>query len=202
MENFYTCKYFKIKELVPYDIYINHKHEAWKLWMALDIRSLLTADMIRELVDTSIIINSRNYGGKQFDNSGMRLKNSNVGAKFSQHKFGRANDLKFHSEDWTPEKLRLYMKKIGCFEEGFRKKFTIPFLNLKNFNKKNSLIEYIFNQLDQQVPIEFIPFIFMTRIEWKYYNDPKNEMSWFHYDIGNSISSKIEIIFIQKYQGV
>jgi len=190
----YTCKHFKINELVPYDYYEKYKDQEWKLWMMFDDRALITIDLIREFIDIPIIINSQNYHGSKFDLSGVRPENANTGAMFSQHKFGRAFDLKFYSDKWTPEKLRLYMKEIGCFNEGFRNNFNYSFLDLKDYNKKDRLIDYISNKLNIQT-IEFIPFMFITRIEWAYYNNPNKEMSWFHLDIGNSISSKIEIIF-------
>ena len=54
----------------------------------------------------SITINNKYWGGR-FNWSGYRTRTSGVGAKFSQHKFGRALDLKF--KDATPIEVQNYI---------------------------------------------------------------------------------------------
>jgi len=196
MNNLYICKYFKINELVPEEL-IKSKTNQTLMWYIFDQNLLVTIDMIREFVDTPIYINTKNYNGQVFNESGFRffenVSDDKKSAVLSQHKFGRANDLKFNGNGWTPEKLRLYMQDIGCFSSGWKKNFVIPYLDLKKWNRQTNLIEYIWNKIDRSLPYNAVPFIFINRIEWKYKNNPKREMSWFHFDLGNNISDKIEI---------
>lgn len=86
----YRCQYFKIQELVHPDIY-----KAWgdRSWEFLDPRILQTADQLREYFGP-ITINDWHEGGSHID-SGLRPFGDATGAAMSQHKFGRALDLKF-----------------------------------------------------------------------------------------------------------
>jgi hypothetical protein len=113
----YTCRHFKLAELVYPELYKDHNGNS-KLWVCFDVRLLAAIDDIRDFIGIPVAINSWASGGTA-KSSGLRPLSDNIGAKLSQHKFGRAADLKFNSKDWTPEKLREYMKKIGCFEPGF-----------------------------------------------------------------------------------
>jgi hypothetical protein len=84
----YKCKYFTIKELVhPNNLSIPENI----LWMLLDERVLRAADKIRELYGP-IYINTSNL-----KDCGLRDINATTGAKYSQHKFGRALDLHISS---------------------------------------------------------------------------------------------------------
>lgn len=83
--NQYRCKYFKIEELVHPNL-LKAIPEVI-LWSMFDDRLLRVADTIREeygviTINTSII-----------HNAGLRPMNSDAGAKYSAHKFGRALDL-------------------------------------------------------------------------------------------------------------
>lgn len=83
--NQYRCKYFKIEELVHPNLLKTIPEDI--LWRMFDDRLLKVADTIREeygviTINTSII-----------HNAGLRPMNSDVGAKYSAHKFGRALDL-------------------------------------------------------------------------------------------------------------
>jgi hypothetical protein len=60
----------------------------------MDERILRGADWLREKFG-AVTINGK-FGGKAFTESGLRNPFTETGAKFSQHKFGRALDLKFH----------------------------------------------------------------------------------------------------------
>jgi hypothetical protein len=60
----------------------------------MDERILRGADWLRELFGPCTI--NGKFNGKGFTESGLRDPFTNTGAKFSQHKFGRALDLKFH----------------------------------------------------------------------------------------------------------
>lgn len=117
----YRPKYFKEHEYIYPELYEKHKKDGtiWKLPQAMDKDVLITNDNIREFVNTSVTINNYAWGGV-FSESGLRHADSETGSDLSTHKYGKASDLKFNSADWTPEKLREHMKKIGCFEPGFK----------------------------------------------------------------------------------
>ena len=54
----------------------------------------------------AIVVNGT-YKGKRFTNSGLRLPDSDIGAKLSAHKFGTACDCKFY--DATPLEVQNYI---------------------------------------------------------------------------------------------
>ena len=84
---FYKPKYFKQQQLVPPQ-YVD------MCWKIMDDRILRSADCLREKFG-AIWIN--NYS-KDFKYSGYRPMDCEVGKQYSQHKFGRALDLKFFND--------------------------------------------------------------------------------------------------------
>lgn len=98
----YKCEYFKIHELVPQHVYEDRGDKAWAL---LDDRLLEAIDILREHLG-SCTINDWWWGGS-YTQSGFRT-DSEVGARFSQHRFGRGADLKFkdHSADYVRQWIR------------------------------------------------------------------------------------------------
>jgi hypothetical protein len=123
--------YFAIKELIYPELYEKYRKLGMEnlLWRCLDMDVVESANRIREFVNSPITVNN----GSRFTLSGLRPFNTRVGAKLSQHKFGRALDLKFRG-NYTPESLRRYMRDIGCFEPGFLKRTdheAYPFLLIK-----------------------------------------------------------------------
>ena len=86
----YRPRYFNIQELVPKGVYEVYDEEL--LWLLFDDRILIAADIIRDAYGP-MIINDWHKGGR-FDESGFRSWFTPTGAKLSQHKFGRALDLK------------------------------------------------------------------------------------------------------------
>jgi hypothetical protein len=86
----YRPKYFALNEVV-YPGAIQARGE--KAWELMDDRILRGADWLREKFGPCVI--NGKFGGKGFTESGLRDPFTNTGAKFSQHKFGRALDLKF-----------------------------------------------------------------------------------------------------------
>jgi hypothetical protein len=100
----YKCKYFKLKELVPPKIFDKYGERAWGF---LDDRALITIDALRKKFG-KITINDYSWGGPN-KYRGFRPYNSNVGAIYSQHKFGRAFDCVFVSI--TAEEVRVYIKE-------------------------------------------------------------------------------------------
>jgi hypothetical protein len=86
----YRPKYFQLHEVV-YPGAIQARGE--KAWELMDERILRGADWLREKFGPCVI--NGKLGGKSFTESGLRDPFTATGAKFSQHKFGRAVDLKF-----------------------------------------------------------------------------------------------------------
>ncbi len=83
-------KHFEIEEVVPPNIFNQFGGRASQF---IDHRAALLLDTIREMIDQPITINDWK-NGNQFTNSGFRMPDSLVGGFLSQHKFGRAFDLK------------------------------------------------------------------------------------------------------------
>jgi len=86
----YKCKNFKIVELVDPEV---HKQFGDMAWLFLDEKALKTLDLLRDTFGPATV-NNWHTGGK-FKDSGLRSLNSTTGAQFSQHRFGRAFDMKF-----------------------------------------------------------------------------------------------------------
>lgn len=86
----YHPKYFALNEVVPSEIIAQRGEQAWNL---MDDRILMAADWLREKFGPAVI--NGKFGGKVFRESGLRDPFTTTGAKFSQHKFGRAVDMKF-----------------------------------------------------------------------------------------------------------
>lgn len=89
MRDFYKCKYFKIQELVDKKTFERFGESAF---MFFDPRLLRTIDAIREYFNKPVLINNWSQGG-DFDSRGLRRPDDPEGAKFSQHRFGRAVDF-------------------------------------------------------------------------------------------------------------
>lgn len=88
-------KNFSIKELIPPDIYAARGDAAAQL---IDIRIVNVAQWLRDQTGKSITINNWSSGGS-FKESGLRNFETSTGAKWSQHKYGRALDLKVEGMD-------------------------------------------------------------------------------------------------------
>jgi hypothetical protein len=86
----YRPKYFALNEVVHPGAIQARGEKAWEL---MDDRILRGADWLREKFGPCVI--NGKFGGKGFTESGLRDPFTTTGAKFSQHKFGRALDLKF-----------------------------------------------------------------------------------------------------------
>ena len=87
----YTPKHFSLQELVPQFMWLKHRQD--KLLRMIDSRLLWTMDRLRELYGP-VYVNNWHWGGNnQF--SCLRPFDCAVGAALSEHKFGRAADLKF-----------------------------------------------------------------------------------------------------------
>jgi hypothetical protein len=85
-------EYFVTQEFIPEKIYTEFKDYAVQIFM--DNRLVFTCDMLREYFNCPVVINNWHTGGTCSE-SGFRLQNTQTGKEYSQHKFGRAADLKF-----------------------------------------------------------------------------------------------------------
>ena len=95
----YKCHYFRIFELVDPTTYKARGQKAWELF---DPRLLKAIDELRNVFGPATI-NSWKWGG-QYKYSGYRPKWCKTGATYSQHRMGRAADLKFSSV--SPQEVR------------------------------------------------------------------------------------------------
>ena len=86
----YTCKHFKIHELVPPRIYEKRGETAWEL---LDERALITLDALRDKFGVATV-NNYKYGGSRIW-SGFRTPDSPYYSETSQHSLGKAFDVIF-----------------------------------------------------------------------------------------------------------
>ena len=95
-------RHFTVKELVPPSVYQARGEASIEL---MDDRIIMGADWLRDLFG-AITVNGM-FGGKVFTESGLRDPFTTTGAKYSQHKFGRALDLKFHKT--TPQAVYAFI---------------------------------------------------------------------------------------------
>lgn len=83
---------FQLKEFVDPATYTARGEKSIEL---IDLRIITLAQFCRDFFKTGIIINNWHMGG-QYKESGLRSFETATGARFSQHKYGRAVDLRFH----------------------------------------------------------------------------------------------------------
>lgn len=93
---------FELYELLPKDFYLNNLYKGDNLWFIFDNRLLETLDILRKTYG-KMYINTWKWGGKRQD-SGYRPPDCKIGARLSQHRFGRATDILF--EDYETEEVR------------------------------------------------------------------------------------------------
>jgi hypothetical protein len=92
-ENFY------LDEFICPEIYSARGAKAISL---IDIRIVYAAQFIRDVIGKSIHVNSWWNGGNLHER-GLREWNTSTGARWSQHKYGRAFD--FHVDGMTPAQV-------------------------------------------------------------------------------------------------
>jgi hypothetical protein len=109
-----TSKHFIIQELVPKEIYdyLGADKSSW----LIDPRLWALIDFFRDYFGVAVTINDWHTGGK-FNESGFRLNNSKTGAALSQHKFGRAADLKFDTHTDYEEIRKIVIANWDKFKE-------------------------------------------------------------------------------------
>ena len=84
------CEHFRIYELVDPGTYSRFGQKCWEFF---DFNALVTLDLLREQFGQATVNNWKWGGNYQW--SGLRTLNCTIGADLSQHRFGRAFDVKF-----------------------------------------------------------------------------------------------------------
>jgi len=115
LTKFHRPYYFNIKELVDKKTFSNIGWNA--LYWCFDSRLLWTADAIRHYFGRPMLINNWDMGGN-LQYRGFRPFNCNFGAKFSQHRFGRAIDFNILGMD--DQEVRKIIKEKGRSESCFK----------------------------------------------------------------------------------
>jgi hypothetical protein len=95
---------FYLDEFIAPEIYSVRGARSVEL---LDMRIVLACQFIREGIGKSIIVNNWIRGG-QYRESGLRSATTRTGAKWSQHKYGRAADIKVAG--MSPDEVYLWLK--------------------------------------------------------------------------------------------
>lgn len=96
----------ELYEILPKEFYEeNIDYYGKSLWMMFDYRLLLTYHYMRREFGTAIL--NTWYWGGQHQYRGWRPFDSDVGAKLSQHKWGRAFDIifKYHTADEVRKRI-------------------------------------------------------------------------------------------------
>lgn len=107
---YYEPEFFCVQEYVPPEIY---KKLGDKAILLIDRRVLKTDDELRRFFGKPITINNWHRGGNR-KYSGFRPAGCKVGARYSQHKYGRASD-KLVSGMTAQEVRDAVIKNIGLF---------------------------------------------------------------------------------------
>lgn len=103
----YKCKYFHLVELLPRAFYeANILRYKDNLWFLFDAHGLITLDRLRDRYG-KCHMNNWKWGGAN-GSKGFRPPESTIGAKLSQHRFGRGFDPKF--ENATADEVREDLK--------------------------------------------------------------------------------------------
>jgi len=89
----YTPKHFQWYEFMPKPRNKAEELEFIKYWLVImDSRLLMHADEVREFYGKPVTVNNWHSGG-QFQFRGWRPPYDTTGAKYSQHRYGRAMDF-------------------------------------------------------------------------------------------------------------
>ena len=133
------CRHFKIWELVPQNYYEGYSE--YKLWWLFDDRALLTLDMLRDQYGEMIINNWRSGG--QYQYRGFRPANSTTGSEFSQHKYGRAFDIKFLDIPVGVVQQDCIDKKYDCFKYITAIELNTSWLHFDCRNYEGDLLTFV-----------------------------------------------------------
>jgi hypothetical protein len=119
----------ELYEVLPKDFYEANKHHGDKLWMMFDQRAIVTLSRLRERYGTVNLNTWWWEGDHQF--RGWRPMDCSVGAKFSQHKFGRAFDCVF--KHISAEEVR---------QDALKKPWHKPFRHITRMEKNVSWFHF------------------------------------------------------------
>ena len=109
----YKPKNFEIHELVPKNIYSKSNN----LWFLFDPRALWTLQAIKEKYKTTVTVNNWYWGGS-LQYRGFRSAVGTIGARFSQHRFGRGFDL--NTNDVSAEEVQQDIQDNYKIEQAFK----------------------------------------------------------------------------------
>ena len=98
----FQLKHFRIEELVCPETFSSFGDNSW--WF-LDEKALQTLEALREAFG-ALTVNDWAFGGN-YKYSGFRHPSCKIGAALSQHKFGRAFDVK--SQNFTAEQMQAFI---------------------------------------------------------------------------------------------
>jgi len=141
---FYQPKHFQPEELISKALY-DHLDQQGKLYLVpyfFDPRILETFDLLRDEFGP-ITINNWHNGGN-LNQCGFRWKDSDVGAEYSQHRYGRAGDV--HASNHPAEEIRQDLfknpkkecyKHITCIELGV----SWFHCDVRNYDKINGVLQ-------------------------------------------------------------
>ena len=88
------------------------------IWF-IDHRIITMAQFFRDRYEKPININGK-YAGQTFTESGLRRFNTSTGAQMSQHKFGRAIDMRWYGMDTDEVREDIKNNKGLLMEAGVR----------------------------------------------------------------------------------
>jgi len=136
----HRSRWFKLPELVDPIIHQDLGERAWEL---LEPDALRMLDGLREKFGR-LVVNDW-YAGGRFSESGLRRCDTTTGAKWSQHKYGRAFDVK--PKDATPQEMFVYVLDhqhefplLACVENVGK---TITWLHVDTRNHSEQSIRVI-----------------------------------------------------------
>ena len=98
-ENFY------VDEFIPPEIYNVRGQKSIAL---MDVRIILACQWLREKTGRRITVNNW-WNGGALDERGLRLQDTRTGARWSQHKYGRAVDISV--DGMTPKQVHEFILK-------------------------------------------------------------------------------------------
>lgn len=107
---------FKLNEFVPRKIYERFGEKSIQF---IDMRMVNLVQMIRDNFDVPITINNWATGGT-YNESGFRDALTKNGAELSQHKMGRAADLKFKGKTAKEVYDAILADREYWYEQGLR----------------------------------------------------------------------------------
>lgn len=138
------CRFFQIFELVPESLHKRFDED--RLWRIFDNRMLLTIDRVRIRYNRKAYINDWYWRGI-YEHRGFRRFGCPIGAKLSDHKFGRAFDMTF--EGLSSEEIRVDIRgnpNIKAFEYITIVENNVSWLHIScgNWDKKKYGILFFF----------------------------------------------------------